>query len=357
MTGRKARTGRRGGPEILVVGYYGFGNLGDEAILETLVKDFGVTVPGARLVVASGDPEATRERHGVEAVGWQDIPALMDAVRSSDLVVVGGGGLFHDHWGVDPGSVLERHHYGISYVLSPLVAAHLTGTPSMVLGVGVGPLRTAEAERLTRAAFELAAVATVRDESSLELLEGLGVSRGRVRMGADPVFRLPGPAAEARREILRMAGIPEPDGNPVVGAVLRAWDVGVDGERWLEAVASALDRFASATGARLVLVPFQERDADLENDRRVSERLVGLLRDPGPRNFFALSRRFAKESGLTGRTALRALKYLEGRGMASVSMIGNCIFSIGDVRSLRRALGRFGEVLVCAVDNKGARPV
>ena len=52
---------------IVISGYYGFGNAGDEAVLAGLVDTFRAAIPGVSLSVASADPEATRRMHGVDA--------------------------------------------------------------------------------------------------------------------------------------------------------------------------------------------------------------------------------------------------------------------------------------------------
>jgi polysaccharide pyruvyl transferase WcaK-like protein len=80
----------------LIAGYYGFGNTGDEAILAALVAGLAARRTTTRLVVVSGDPAQTRQRHGVDAVFWRDPLSIAEAVRASDLVVIGGGGLFQD---------------------------------------------------------------------------------------------------------------------------------------------------------------------------------------------------------------------------------------------------------------------
>jgi len=68
-------------PRILLAGYYGFGNAGDEAILASIVAHLKELRPDAVMTVVSGDPEETAKTHGVEAVFWRDPLALEDAVR------------------------------------------------------------------------------------------------------------------------------------------------------------------------------------------------------------------------------------------------------------------------------------
>ena len=63
---------------VLVVGAYGVGNTGDEAVLAGLVRKVGVP---ERLTVVSRDPVATSKLHGVRAVNaWESVRELHSAV-------------------------------------------------------------------------------------------------------------------------------------------------------------------------------------------------------------------------------------------------------------------------------------
>lgn len=53
---------------ILISGYYGFDNIGDESILRTLVSSLREHIPDCSLTVLSHNPASTREKYGVEAV-------------------------------------------------------------------------------------------------------------------------------------------------------------------------------------------------------------------------------------------------------------------------------------------------
>ena len=79
---------------ITISGYYGYGNLGDEAILESLIgslhKRFGSAL---EIVVLSNDPERTEREHGVNAVSrWNPIKILL-TLYNSEVLISGGGGL------------------------------------------------------------------------------------------------------------------------------------------------------------------------------------------------------------------------------------------------------------------------
>src|SRR5271169_1177965 len=90
---------------VTIVGYYGFRNAGDEVILAAMLRDLRRR-PDLSIAVASAAPRETAEAHGVDSFLWSDTRALMNSVESADLVIVGGGGLFHDSFGFDPDAFL-----------------------------------------------------------------------------------------------------------------------------------------------------------------------------------------------------------------------------------------------------------
>jgi polysaccharide pyruvyl transferase CsaB len=268
-----------GARSILIAGYYGFGNAGDEAILAAMLGELRALRPGVELAVASGDPAATAARHGVRAVPRDDLAAVIAAIRESDLVILGGGGLFQDYWRVSPEALLTVRQGGLLTYLSFPVLAALLGRPAMLYAVGVGPLDTAEGREQARVAFELSRRATVRDPGSLALLAELGSpvpAGGPVELAADPAFLLP-PLAGAELDALLAglgAGLEEiTPGERLTGVALRPWGFGVEPGVWEAEVARALDLHLAETPGRLLFLPFQPAE-DLGVARGVAARLA-----------------------------------------------------------------------------------
>lgn len=81
---------------ILISGYYGFDNIGDESILRTLITSLREKIPDCRLTVLSHNPASTREKYGVEAVERMSPGAILRAVRRCDMLISGGGSLLQD---------------------------------------------------------------------------------------------------------------------------------------------------------------------------------------------------------------------------------------------------------------------
>jgi polysaccharide pyruvyl transferase CsaB len=261
---------------VLIAGYYGRRNAGDEAILAGMLADLRAERPDLEFTVVSGDPEATRRLHGVEAVPWSDLERLIDAVRAASLVLVGGGGLFHDYWGVDPSSLLTSRQAGIAEYGGPLVLARLLSKHSALYGVGVGPLRTQEGRELTRQLVALADGITVRDEASRQVLASIGCDAARVAVTADAAFGLP---ETPLRDDLRafLATLP----RPILGVSLRHWSIGATQAGWESAVAEALDRHLAVVGGTTLFVPLQDGQIEVEDDVSVSQSVMAQMRCVG----------------------------------------------------------------------------
>ena len=81
---------------IVVSGYYGAKNAGDEAMLAAMLEVLGDLDPELHITVISADPEDTERRHGVHAVGALDAGKIFSAVRRADLLISGGGSLLQN---------------------------------------------------------------------------------------------------------------------------------------------------------------------------------------------------------------------------------------------------------------------
>ena len=164
--------------KVLLSGYYGFGNLGDEAILSGLAA--GLQNCGHRVTVLSANPAKTRALHGVHAVSRYQgfVPALL----RHDALVSGGGGLLQD----------KTSARSLRYYLGVLQLAKVLGKRAVVYGQSVGPLSLA-GERAVRRVLSGIPVA-VRDSASQRLLASLEV---RAELVADAAFLLDEPASSA----------------------------------------------------------------------------------------------------------------------------------------------------------------
>ncbi|MDQ7859012.1 MAG: polysaccharide pyruvyl transferase CsaB [Armatimonadota bacterium] len=251
-------------------GYYGFGNLGDEAVLAGLLAELRARAPRARLVVLSADPPATEALHRVEAVGRAPV-AVWQAVRGARLVVCGGGSLVQD----------ATSARSAVYYLGVMMAAARRGVPVAVVGQGVGPLRRPWVRRLAARAFAGVRVLSVRDAASARALRQLGVT-SEIHLGADLAALTPRPDPQRVRRILAAEGLDR--ANARVGVAVRAWP----GMRSPAEIGRGIRRVAETYGARVAVFPF-----DLARDREISEEVAAaaagrVVPVPDPRDLLGV---------------------------------------------------------------------
>ncbi|QIA26631.1 hypothetical protein DYI95_002985 [Thermaerobacter sp. PB12/4term] len=267
-------------PPVVLSGFFGAGNAGDEAILAAVLHQ--LRQRGYQdITVFSTRPAETARTHGVKAVyrGWRrDILAKARALARAGIFISGGGGLLQD----TSRTFLLRGP--VPYYLMISTWARVAGCWVLFLGHGVGPLRGRWARFLTRWLASQADVITTRDEGSLQLLDRLGVRRPVRELLADFVFSLPRPApAEAGEP--SPAGphpaIPAPDpGRRWLAVSVRSWP-GQD--RFFPELAAFLRHvLATRPDVEVVLVPMEG-----EPDHRAAEELAALIGSvplsPGPR--------------------------------------------------------------------------
>lgn len=164
---------------VVISGYYGFDNLGDEAILEQLIAEVQRLVPDkSKIVVLSQNPEKTQAVFGVTAVNRWKILDLRPVFSRAKLFISGGGGLFQDSSSVK----------SVVYYFALAMMAKACGAPMVIYAQGVGPLRHPLSVMLTRMAMTSAREIAVRDSDSVNLLKSWGLQHARLT--ADPVWCL-----------------------------------------------------------------------------------------------------------------------------------------------------------------------
>ena len=181
---------------LVVSGYYGFGNAGDEAILTAMVGALRRRTSELELVVISGNPAATARRHGVRAIGRGAVETIRELLRS-DGVVSGGGGLLQDR--TSTRSVL--------YYAGVMLLGVALRRPVYVYAQGIGPIEGRLARAVAGLALRRASYVSVRDQGSLDAARALGADA--VEVAADPAIGLSPAAARP------------PSGRPIIVVAVR----------------------------------------------------------------------------------------------------------------------------------------
>lgn len=202
--------------KVVISGYYGFDNAGDEALLYAMIKSLRQLRPKLEIVVLSNNPEKTAAAYQVKAVNRWLLPEIWSAVKQADLLISGGGSLLQDVTGAR----------SILYYLAVVSLAKFLGVPVMFYAQGIGPVTKKVNKLLIGRVANKVDIITVRDRQSLEDLRQLGVMKPLSRVTADPVLAMEGKQISLApgREILSRAGVvPGDSTRPVLGISVRDW--------------------------------------------------------------------------------------------------------------------------------------
>jgi polysaccharide pyruvyl transferase CsaB len=230
--------------KVVISGYYGFDNAGDEALLYAMITSLRQLKPKLEIVVLSNKPEKTSADYKVKAVNRWLIPEIWSAVKQADLLISGGGSLLQDVTG----------SRSIIYYLAVVLMAKFMGVPVMFYAQGIGPVTQKLNKLLIGKIGNKVDVITVRDRQSLEDLKELGVIKPMSRVTADPVLAVAGKqiSLERGKEILTKAGIVLDDPRrPVLGISVREWP-GL--ELAIPVLARVIDSLVETQGCQVVFL-------------------------------------------------------------------------------------------------------
>ena len=239
--------------KILIIGWFGAGNIGDEAILLSELHAMRERISDAEFHILSFDPERTQRlvsglQQVVKIIGVgskhkflrTDFRGLWHSLTTVDMVVIGGGGIFQDIY----------NHYPIPFFTLMVVLSKLLSKRVVIHSVGIGPIRTWIGKRLTRFASNLADSVTVRDHESKYMLASIGVNKD-IGISSDPVFLLEPVKSEKVKGLLASNDLTSGLKIGVCIQDLLSWS----NENKM-ALAEALDRTISEMGAKVVFIPF-----------------------------------------------------------------------------------------------------
>ena len=244
--------------QVIVSGFYGASNAGDELILRAIASALHASDPAVQVKVAAENPVAVERDHGLQAFFGKHQNEALHHVRNACAVFVGGGGLWHDYSFARSGGLTglfqEPQLSMASFAVLPMLGRFFN-IPCHVIGMGVGPITSPDAFRMLRFVAELAETIHVRDEPSLALLAKAGVSKGKAFMAPDVVYALSLPKVEPASTLRQLKA----DGYTIVGINVRPW-ASCDERALCARVTQALQVLGPAIKLAIVTLPMQNAD-------------------------------------------------------------------------------------------------
>lgn len=181
---------------------YGTANVGDQAILESMLHSLANRFSGIEIDLLSMHVEQSCRRHpqinSLYSGPLKGFFATCRSIRRADLLVLGGGGIIQD----------ASSFGNLVFHLSRPVIAYLVGTPFIGAGLGVGPIKRSFGRWLTKRCLNCADALLVRDKYSAAILGELNVDRPPIIVTADFALALDFPnrpeLKQPYRDLLRI---------------------------------------------------------------------------------------------------------------------------------------------------------
>jgi polysaccharide pyruvyl transferase CsaB len=241
---------------IVISGYYGYKNSGDEAVLQSILTAIQEEAEEAGLilqpVVLSIDPEWTKSTYGVQAVHRMKLGEVRQAIKASCGLISGGGSLLQDATGLKT----------IPYYLGVIKLAQWMGKPTFIYSQGVGPVSQKLFYPVIKAVFKKCAYISVRDQQSAELLQQMGLLRNFIDVVPDPVMGL---------QLKDDRKLSDTEDLPMIGISVRYWE---KDRKELVKIVEGLQQVMQRQPLYMKFLPFH-----LPIDIEASQFMIDLLGD------------------------------------------------------------------------------
>ena len=236
--------------KVLLCGYFGFNNAGDELILESITGLLMRETRELEIVVLSKDPMLTATMYNVRAVNRWNPVSVICAIADSQMII-SAGGLFQDITGT----------LSLCYYLVLIIIAKLLTKKIVLYGVEFAPIRCRFNRYLLKKILVFVDKIAVRSEGSREFLEELNI-KDNVILSADAIIGYCKNAASKRQN----------DKIKAIGIVLKETAMGGRRENsYIDLCNTLVRRFQS----ELLFIPFH-----LERDLKLSFRIAQKLSFP-----------------------------------------------------------------------------
>ena len=238
--------------KIIMSGYFGFSNSGDDAILKSIIESFKSLDPYLNIKVLSKDPDLTEREYGVAAVDRFKFFDVRKSLKESDMLISGGGSLLQD----------KTSSRSIWYYLLIMKLAKRYKKKVFVYSNGVGPINKRFNRNITRRVLNKVDYITLRDKDSYDFIKSIGVNNPNIKVLSDPVFNLKEASDESVHKKFDI-------NEDTVLVSIRSW---MDDEKLIAELSKFLN-YLIDEGKNIVFMPMQT-----PRDTTISEKIAANLK-------------------------------------------------------------------------------
>ncbi len=149
---------------VLISGYIGFSNFGDDLMFEALVNHLKSI--GCKVSALCTSCRNIAKTYGIKTYHYKNPSDILCAINSSDILISGGGNLIQN----------ETSNFSLFYYLFIILLAKFAGKKIIIFSQGIGPVSGAFQTWLSKYILGLVDIITVRDSYSQRLLSRWGIN-------------------------------------------------------------------------------------------------------------------------------------------------------------------------------------
>ena len=165
--------------DVILSGYYGFGNMGDDSLLLSIAAQLRAIDPDVRITALTRDPKRSQLKYGVRCVNRLNVFAIRREMKRAKLLISGGGSLLQNN----------TSEKSLNYYIAIIKMAKRAGLPVMVYSNGIGPVYGDRSVEKVKKVLSEVDLISLREPSSLEFLRKIGLKTDReIAVTADPAL-------------------------------------------------------------------------------------------------------------------------------------------------------------------------
>ncbi len=152
--------------KILISGYYGFDNFGDDIILYVLVSALKKHLDNPKITVLSNNPAKTKKLYDVDSIYRFNTKEIMAKMENCHVFISGGGSLIQN---------VTSFKSLLYYLGLIFLSKFIFHKKAIIFAQGIGPINGIFAKILSGFVLKKADLISVRDRESYNLLKNMGI--------------------------------------------------------------------------------------------------------------------------------------------------------------------------------------
>lgn len=231
--------------DVVISGYYGFRNSGDDSILKVIIDDLKSACPNASITVLSQRPKETARDFGVNSVDRFDFLTLWGLFKRTRLLISGGGSLVQD----------VTSSKSLFYYLTIIKLAKLRGAKVMLYANGIGPITKSKNLKHVANTLKNVDYITLRENSSMEEISRIMSDCSCCEVTADPAFNATPEGDELVGKAIALGGIKS--GEKFFTVSVRDWE-SLDAQA-VGKISDFCNRVYAKYGIKPFVIPMQKK--------------------------------------------------------------------------------------------------